>query len=163
MRALALALLLAPAPAVAQTGPDPNRAALDACWAAGNGTDCTGLMSGPCMEADPTTVGMVQCLVDEVDWWRAQSARLVAELRKRAAQADAAPPDPALPIRPSSVAALTRLVAAWDQLIEARCDYEVIPFLAGTLRGPLGVSCRLNGAAELTGYLARMLASEDSL
>lgn len=154
--ALALVLALAPAPLAAQPG--PWLAARDACWAAGGGTECAGRAADPCMEADSSTVGMIGCLVDEADGWRARIALMLADLRKRAAAQDASPPEPAAPDPPSALAALDRVVGLWQDLIEARCTYEVIPYLGGTIRGPMGAGCRLEGVLDLAAYLAGLLS-----
>ena len=64
--------------ALAQTVPNPDRGALGTRLAGGNGTNCPGLMSEPCIEADPTSLGMVLCRVEGADRWRARSARLLS-------------------------------------------------------------------------------------
>jgi len=162
--AITLAAALVPGPGLADKVVfDP--APLEACWQdQGRAAACTGEGSGPCMEATPfgtSTMGMVACLAAELDWWERLMARLLADLRAAEAAFDAAP-DPVLSDPPSAVAALDRVQRLWIDWARARCDYEVIEFLAGTIRGPIGVGCHLELTARQAEYLAGRLRGHEA-
>lgn len=156
---LALMLALSAAPAAAQIIFDPTT--LNSCWAETRSADCAGQASGQCMESTAeggTTVGMIECLRAELFWWDELIEIQLEQLRQADTALDAAPPELAVPDRPSAVAALDRMAKLWADWADARCDYEVIPHLGGTIRGPIAVGCRLDLAAAQADYLAGMLA-----
>lgn len=157
--ALMLAVSALPLPAAAQVIFDPT--ALNACWAETRSADCAGQAAGLCMESTAeggTTVGMIECLRAELFWWDERIEIDLAALRTLDAAFDASPPELAVPDRPSALAALDRMAKLWADWADARCDYEVIPHLGGTIRGPIAMGCRLDLAAAQAAYLAGMLA-----
>lgn len=156
MRALAAALLLLPA--CAASAPDMD-AALEACLAAAPdhaaAEACIGVPSAPCLDANPTTVGMSSCLLEEEAAWLARLRALRAELEAQAAARDAADEAPGLPSQTETFAEAQR---AWDAFREAECAWRYARWGAGTMRQLAGAACRRDLAAARALELREALA-----
>ncbi len=158
MRALAAGLLLLPA--CAASAPDMD-AALDACLDAASdraaAEACVGVPSAPCLDADPTTVGMMSCLLEEEAAWLSRLAALSAELETQAALRDAQGDAAAMGL-PTESATLAAAELAWDAFREAECAWRYARWGAGTMRQLIGAACRRDLAAARALHLSEVLA-----
>ncbi|MBF9032211.1 DUF1311 domain-containing protein [Rhodobacterales bacterium HKCCE3408] len=160
MRALALFMLLA-APASAQEPPYSD-APVEACLASdAEPATCIGAAAASCRAALPneTTLDIIACNAGEVDFWQGRIDTVYAELQAAAAEFDAqyAGTDAGNGlIVPATVPMLTEMQALWRAYRDRVCNFEVAPFLGGTIRGPIAGSCRLQVNATRALELERL-------
>ncbi|MEO0679450.1 MAG: lysozyme inhibitor LprI family protein [Pseudomonadota bacterium] len=135
------------------------RAAVAACLAAAEPDPaarraCAGIYATVCMESPEgqTTVGMSQCLGEELAVWEEMRAETWKALRADAKQADAAYPEAeALPT-------LRRARRAWTAYREAECRAAAAPYSGGTIYGLIVGNCTLTLTAErVVAQRARLL------
>lgn len=163
MRGLALALLLAAGPALAQDAPAGYDGSLiPTCLdrAAADGSDpaaCIGAAADPCM-AQPggeTTLGMVQCLTAETADWDKLLNHWYGRAMERAKAGDAAGDgdEPTAPV-------LKQAQRNWIAYRDESCRYEALRYQGGSMAGVVRAGC----LQELTAHQAlrlRALAEQE--
>lgn len=160
---LAALILLAPAPAAAQSLVFDG-ANIDTCLQDQGDRACIGVESARCMEETPggySTAGMAGCLSAELDWWDADLNARYQDLRAQEQQGDADWTDiPGMTPRPDGADVLRDMQRAWIAFRDAACFYEEIQWWGGTGAGPAGTSCRMTLTAEQALRLRNHLAGE---
>ncbi len=104
------------------------------------------------LPAGSTTVGMIYCLGEELDWW---DARLNAAYQERLAQsrdADAGMADIGA-TAPSQADALRDMQRAWIAYRDASCYYERSRWGGGTGGGPAISACLMHQTGQQALYL----------
>lgn len=151
MTRLALALMLLPAPGLAQELVF-DIAPVEACIRAGGGESCAGKASERCIEATPggyTTVGMGACADRERAYWDGWLNAVYQQLYAKLAAQDAQVPSYA----PKEAEALREMQRAWIGFRDAKCGYEAAQWGGGTGAGPASVNCHLHETARQMLYL----------
>jgi uncharacterized protein YecT (DUF1311 family) len=111
--------------------------------------DCVGRAAGACMmtPGGDTTIGMIECLDGEVDYW---DARLNAAYAERIAIAKKHDRD-TLSQRPAAASiedSLRNMQRAWIAFRDASCLYEQAQWMGGTGGGPATQACHMHETAR---------------
>ncbi len=111
--------------------------------------DCVGLSAQACMNTPggDTTVGMMDCLRGELDYW---DAKLNAAYSKRRAEAKAEDAEMKR-IGASSTTleeSLRKMQLAWIAYRDAACLHEQAKWQGGTGGGPATMACHMNETAH---------------
>lgn len=144
MRALALLMLLAAGPAMAQNAPAGYDGSLiptclDRVAAAdGDPAACIGAAADPCMDqpGGETTLGMGQCLTAETRDWDMLLNAWYDKALQRAGSRDAASGGEA-PTAP----VLRQAQRAWIAYRDESCRYEALRYQGGSMAGVAQASC----------------------
>lgn len=121
----------------------------EACLGAlGDGVDpqiCVGKSAGVCMLAPngDTTFGMVECLVQEADYWDARLNAAYTEVMAGAKAADDEAASYGMAFDPQADA-LRDMQRAWIAYRDAACLYERSTWGGGTGGGPAAASCLMS-------------------
>ena len=143
MRGLALALLLAAGPAMAQDAPGYDGSLIPVCLdrvAAEDGdlAACIGAAADPCM-AQPggaTTLGMVQCLTAETRDWDMLLNAWYAKAMERAKAMDAAGGG-----AEASAPVLKQAQRNWIAYRDETCRFEALRYQGGSMGGISRAGC----------------------
>ena len=113
--------------------------------------ECPGRSARICMTqpGNDNTLGMIECLSIESDYWEQRMAVALSKQRAAAEQGDNEKPLFRSNI-PSQVESLEAMQKAWEQFRNAACLYEQALWLGGTGSGPATVSCHLHETARQT-------------
>lgn len=126
----------------AQSTPDGKRA-------------CLGQSAQRCMEVSPegyTTIGMMNCMDAERDYWDARLNRAYQSVRARA-QASDAELDALGSAAPRTAVALRDMQRAWISYRDATCEFEQSQWGGGSGGGPAILSCLMRLTGEQALYL----------
>jgi uncharacterized protein YecT (DUF1311 family) len=143
----------------AQANPAFKPAATDACVAKASAASknksghavlaCVGQSAQACMNTPggDTTVGMMDCLKGEVDYW---DGKLNAAYAKRLATAksDDAELKSMGSAAPKTEPALRKMQRAWIGYRDAACLYEQSKWMGGTGGGPATMACHMEETAR---------------
>lgn len=155
---LTLAVLLLCSPAAAQDLRYSDQASLACVDQAGTseaGRACIGVSASACMDATPdgsTTIGMMECLDGERDFWDARLNRAYSQVRADAKAEDAELAEIGSSA-PQMAPALRDMQRAWITYRDATCDYEQSQWGGGSGGGPAVLSCLLQMTGEQAIYL----------
>lgn len=111
--------------------------------------DCVGLAAQACMmtPGGDTTVGMIECLSAEVDYWQSRLDVAYATRLEIVRQQDAE----MLSIRATHLsleATLTDMHARWIAFRDAACLHEQAQWMGGTGSGPATAACHMHETAR---------------
>lgn len=136
-----------------------SNAASDSCLAQSGSFDaqktCIGLSASACMDATPdgsTTIGMMQCLDNERDYWDARLNQVYKRVRSEAKAQDAEFAEIGFSA-PKTAPALRDMQRAWITYRDATCDFEQSQWGGGSGGGPAVLSCLLQMTGEQAIYL----------
>jgi uncharacterized protein YecT (DUF1311 family) len=127
----------------------------ETCVAQGGNEACIGEATSLCFNATDygfTTVGMVQCISQEYQWWDARLNRVFGDLK-----ANLAAQDDAFPDEPQQAPALVEMQRAWIAYRDATCEFERREWGSGTAGRPTYASCLLQETAEQALFLETRL------
>ncbi|WP_298912887.1 lysozyme inhibitor LprI family protein [uncultured Roseobacter sp.] len=160
IRALALGLALSAAPALAQGilySDAQTRSCLDELPVGAALSDCAGLSSAICMQANDaghTTVGMGGCLDGELTFWDALLNETYQAVLQDARQMDAEMRELGS-AAPAQAPALVAMQRAWITFRDEACAYERTKWGGGTGGGPATLQCLMELTADQTDRLSR--------
>jgi len=149
---LAVLALVVPLPVVAQELPF-STAETETCLAQIDGTlgrdICVGLSAAACINTPDgyTTVGMVDCLGREVDYWDGRLNAAYGSLIETEKQIDAEL-DEIGSAAPKLAPALREMQRTWIGFRDATCTYEVTQWGGGTGGGPAFQDCQMRLTAR---------------
>ncbi len=111
---------------------------------------CIGDSASACMDATSdgsTTIGMMQCLDFEHDYWDARLNRVYKQVRNDAKAQDAEMAEIGSSA-PKTAPALLNMQRAWITYRDASCDFEQSLWGGGSGGGPAVLSCLMRMTGE---------------
>jgi len=121
-------------------------------------SECIGVSANLCMGATldgGTTIGMMQCLDNERDYWDARLNRSYQQARAAAKAQDAEMAD-IDSSAPQTAPALRDMQRAWIAYRDATCDFEQSQWGGGSGGGPAVLSCLLRMTGAQSVYLEQV-------
>lgn len=152
IRAAAMVLMLVPGAVLAQDVVfDPGPSVSCMAQSDGDWRSCAGTSAELCMQETPagwTTVGMMNCLGAELDYWDRRLNLAYQDARRLARRNDFDAPEAA-----SQADALLEMQRAWINFRDRKCGYVQSQWSGGTGGGPAAVSCHMMETAAQTRFL----------
>ncbi|MGB1208288.1 MAG: lysozyme inhibitor LprI family protein [Paracoccaceae bacterium] len=131
---------------------DPGPSVTCMAQSDGDWAHCAGTSANLCMQESLhgwTTVGMMNCLGAELDYWDRRLNIAYQKARSMARQADLDAPEGVA----SQADALQAMQRAWITFRDRQCAYMQSQWGGGTGGGPVAVGCHMGETAEQTHFL----------
>ncbi|PCJ05572.1 MAG: hypothetical protein COB16_15175 [Rhodobacteraceae bacterium] len=119
---------------------------------------CVGESASVCIDATAdgsTTIGMMQCLDNEHDYWDARLNRIYKQVQTDAKALDAEMAEIGSSA-PKTAPALRDMQRAWITYRDATCDFELSQWGGGSGGGPAVLSCVLQMTGAQAIYLEQI-------